>query len=75
MKMWRVVRRLTTQLGFTSYNYTLTTYREAVGPRCMEEILSDWLTVDTHRDYVNGHDEMDEVLDRLFQANLISKNT
>ena len=47
----------------------------AVGPRCMGEILSDWLTIDTRRDFVNGPNEMDEVLDRLFQANLISKNT
>ena len=33
------------------------------------------MLVDTHRDYVNGPNEMHEVLDQLFQANLISKNS
>ena len=34
-----------------------------------------FMLVDTHRDYVNGPNEMREVLGQLFQANLISKNS
>ena len=45
---------------------------QAVGPRCVRlSLLVKLMLVDTHRDNVNGPDEMEEVLNRLFlQANL-----
>ena len=45
---------------------------QAAGPRCVRlSLLVKLMLVDTHRDYVNGPDEMEEVLNRLFlQANL-----
>ena len=48
-----------------------------VGPRCarLYTLVFKLTLVDTHRDYVNGPNEMHEVLDQLFQANLISKNS
>ena len=46
-----------------------------VGPRCarLYTLVFKLTLVDTHRDYVNGPNEMHEVLGQLFQANLISK--